>query len=86
MPWVEAVVSYPARKSSARPLETYAKQTVRPEMLVVAGVHRLPAQFLFHLLVGGLLDQGVLGVVNFSHHFNNPPRQESPILSCNRLH
>ena len=39
-----------------------AEQAVRPEVLVVVRVDRFPAEPLFHVLGGGLLDERVFGV------------------------
>ena len=39
-----------------------AQQAVRSEVLVVVGVHRLPAELLLQVLGSGLLDEGVFGV------------------------
>ena len=39
-----------------------AEQAVRPEVFVVVGVDRFPAELFFQVLGGGLLDEGVLGV------------------------
>ncbi len=44
-----------------------AQQAVRPEILVVVGVHRLPAKLLFQVLGSRLLDQGVFGVGGGGH-------------------
>ena len=38
------------------------KQAVRPEILVVVSVHRLPAELLLQVLGSGLLDKGVFGI------------------------
>jgi hypothetical protein len=39
-----------------------AEQAIRPEVLVVVGVHRVPPEVLLQVLSGGLLNEGVLGV------------------------
>lgn len=41
-----------------------AQQAARPEIFVVIGIHRGPAEFLLQVLGRGLLNQRVLGVVH----------------------
>lgn len=43
------------------------QQTVRPEIFVVVGVHRLPAKLLLQVPGGDLLDQGVFGIGDGCH-------------------
>ena len=44
-----------------------AQEAARSEVLVVARVHRFPAELLFQIVGGGLLDEGVLGIGGGSH-------------------
>jgi hypothetical protein len=48
-------------------LRAAPEQAIGAEVLVVEGVHRLPAELLLQVLGGGLLDQGVFGVGGGAH-------------------
>ena len=47
-----------------------AQKTIRPEVLVVIGVDRFPAELMLQVIGGGLLDEGVFGVTAKGHSLN----------------
>ena len=55
-----------------------AEQAVRPEVLLVVGVDRFPAELLLQVVRRGLLDEGVLGVGSGSHRLRHQDRHGVP--------
>ena len=58
-----------------------AEQAAGAEALVVVGIDRLPAELLFEVVGGGLLDEGVLGVGGRGHSPTHPgTKDQLPLL------
>ena len=58
------------RVSNTARSEAPAQKAFWPEVLVVIGVDRFPAELMLQVIGGGLLDEGVFGVTAKGHSLN----------------